>query len=83
MGILKGTQNRALAEAFIDFMLDKAFQADMPEQMFVFPVNSQVSLPEVFAENIQLPEQPAGIDPALVAQNREQWIKDWTDLMLR
>ena len=83
VGILKGTKNRALAETFVDFMLSPAFQADMPEQMFVLPVNDQVSLPAVFAENIQQPEQPAAIDPALIAQNREQWINDWTELMLR
>ena len=39
VGILKGTQQRALAEKFVDFMLSTPFQEDMPLQMFVFPVN--------------------------------------------
>lgn len=83
VGILNGTPNRDLAEAFVDFMLDQTFQADMPTQMFVFPVNDQVELPEVFVENIQMPEQPAYMDISQIAEKREQWINDWTDLMLR
>ena len=43
VGILKGTQQRALAEKFVDFMLSEQFQEDMPLQMFVFPVNQNVS----------------------------------------
>ena len=33
VGILKGTQHRALAEKFVDFMLNKQFQEDMPLQL--------------------------------------------------
>lgn len=83
VGILKGTANRALAEKFVDFMLGQTFQADVPAQMFVLPVNTQVTLADVFADNIQQPEQPASLDPALIAANRDQWIEAWTDLMLR
>src|SRR5919112_1143110 len=39
VGILIGTQHRALAAKFMDFMLGKQFQEDMPLQMFVYPVN--------------------------------------------
>jgi thiamine transport system substrate-binding protein len=38
-GILKGGQNRDLAEKWVDFMLSTRFQEDMPLQMFVFPVS--------------------------------------------
>ena len=44
VGILKGTQQRALAEKFVDFMLDTPFQEDVPMQMFVYPVNSSSQL---------------------------------------
>ncbi len=40
-GILKGTENRDLAEQWIDFMLGKTFQEDIPLKMFVFPANEQ------------------------------------------
>ena len=58
-GILKGTKNRDLAEKFIDFMLGKSFQEDMPLQMFVFPVNPEAALPDVFIQNSQIPSNPA------------------------
>ena len=45
VGILQGTANRDLAEAFVDFMLSVPFQEDIPLQMFVFPVNSEAALP--------------------------------------
>ena len=82
-GILKGTPRRALAEKFIDFLLSKSFQEDMPLQMFVFPVNSQAKLPEVFANNVQIPENPATLDPALIDANREGWIEAWTEVVLK
>lgn len=83
VGILKGTENRVLAERFIDFMLSITFQQDMPEQMFVFPVNSDASLSEVFIENVQIPDQPAVLDPIDIGSKREVWIKAWDEVVLR
>lgn len=83
VGILKGTEQRALAEKFIDFMLSGQFQEDMPLQMFVFPVNPSATLPEEFVKYAQIPGQPATLDPSLIAANREKWIQAWTKAVLR
>ncbi len=83
VGILKGTRQRALAEEFVDFLLGQQFQEDMPLQMFVFPVNPDAVLPEEFVKYAQIPDQPAQLDPTLIAANREQWIQAWTDVVLR
>jgi len=83
VGILKGSQNRALAEKFVDFMLSTQFQEDLPLQMFVFPVNPDAALPDEFVKYAQIPDQPAKLDPADIAANREQWIQAWTDVVLR
>ena len=82
VGILKGTPHRELAEAFIDFMLGVDVQEDIPLQMFVFPVNSNAVLPEVFATYAQIPDQPATLDTALIDANREAWINAWTEVVL-
>ena len=82
VGILKGTPNRDLAEAFIDFMLGADFQSDIPLQMFVFPVNPNATLPDVFTQYAQIPDQPATLDPALIDANRETWINAWTEIVL-
>ena len=83
VGILKGTQNRAAAEKFVEFMLDKAFQEDMPLQMFVYPVNRNAQLPEPFVKWAQAAQQPAQLPPDKIAANRQQWIQSWTDTVLR
>ncbi len=79
VGILSGTRNRALAEKFVDYMLDVTFQEDIPLQMFVYPVNASATLPPEFVRWAQVPEQPASLDPALVAAHRDEWIARWTE----
>jgi len=82
-GILKGSKNRALAEKFIDFMLSTHFQEDIPLNMFVFPVNQDAQISQEFLDHIQIPAHPAVIDIDEIARNREVWIEDWRELMLR
>jgi thiamine transport system substrate-binding protein len=83
VGILKGTQNRALAEKFVDFMLSKEFQEDVPLQMFVYPVNPNAGLPDEFVKYAQAPAQTAQLSPAEIAANRDRWIQEWTDVVMR
>ena len=83
VGILKGTPNRALAEKFVDFMLSKQFQEDVPLQMFVYPVNSNAILPEAFTKYAQAPEQTAVLSHDAIASNRDKWIQEWTDVVMK
>lgn len=83
VGILKGTQNRALAKKFVDFMLGKQFQDDVPLQMFVYPVNPNAVLPEAFIKYAQAPAQTASLSPDLIASNRDRWIQEWTDAVMK
>lgn len=82
-GILTGTARRALAEKFIDYMLDLPFQQDVPMQMFVYPVNSNAQLPAEFTQYAQTADNPASLSPAEIAANREKWIEAWTATVLR
>ncbi|MGC8857272.1 MAG: thiamine ABC transporter substrate-binding protein [Anaerolineae bacterium] len=83
VGILRGTRQRALAEKFVDFMLGVQFQQDMPLQMFVFPVDPQASLPDAFVKYAQVATQPAVLSPEEIAAGRDQWIAEWTEVVLR
>ncbi len=83
VGILKGTKQLDLARKFVDFMLSVQFQEDMPLQMFVFPVNPQARLPEAFVKYAQVPKQPARLPPEDIARNRDKWIQQWTETVLR
>ncbi len=82
-GILKGTQHRAMAEKFIDFLLSQTFQEDMPLQMFVYPVLNGAALPEDFVKASDTPSLAATLDPQLIAEKRDAWVQAWSDLMLK
>ena len=82
VGILKGTRQLALARKFVDFMLEQQFQEDMPLQMYVYPVNTTATLPDVYLKYAQIPAQSAVLDPAVIASNRDQWIQAWTQTVL-
>ena len=83
VGILKGTKNRLLAEKFVDFMLSKQFQEDVPLQMFVYPVHPDAVLPDEFTKYAQAPEQAAALAPDVIAEKRDAWIQAWTDVVMK
>jgi thiamine transport system substrate-binding protein len=82
-GILNGTDNPEGAQQFIDFLLSVEFQSDMPLQMFVFPVNRDAVLPDVFIEYARIPENPVTLDQSLIDANRDTWIQTWVENILR
>jgi len=82
VGILDGTENRDLSEKLVDFMLSQSFQEDIPLQMFVFPAHSGASLPDFF-QWAERPAEPAQMDTATIQSKREDWIKEWTETVLR
>ena len=83
VGILNGTDKVEQAQQFIDFMLSLDFQEDLPLQMFVFPVNPDAELPEVFVEYAQVAQEPAQVDSAEIDAHRDEWIQAWTETVLR
>jgi thiamine transport system substrate-binding protein len=83
VGILKGAKAQALARAWIDYMLSVKFQQDIPLQMFVYPANENAKLPDLFVRFAPVPSRPAVLDPAAIGKNRDDWIKRWTQTVLR
>lgn len=82
VGILAGTTHLAAAKAVVDYLLGKTFQADMPLNMFVYPVRSDVALPEVFTKFAVVPDRPVVLPPADIAAHRDAWIAEWTKLVV-
>jgi thiamine transport system substrate-binding protein len=82
-GVLRGTDARDEAEQLVDFLISERFQSEVALTMFVYPANGDVPLPQEFTEYSVLPDDPATLDPATIAANRESWIDQWTDLVLR
>lgn len=81
VGILKNTPNQSLAQEFVDFMLSRQFQEDMPLNMFVYPTNKNAKLPDVFVKYAQVAEDPATLFYSEIATNRDLWIEAWTETM--
>jgi thiamine transport system substrate-binding protein len=82
-GVIKGTEHEAAARKLVDFMLSEQFQADVPLQMFVFPVRQGTPLPPVFSKFAEVPEQPLSLPPADIGAHRDTWIQQWTDTVVR
>lgn len=79
-GILRGTTRSRAAEALIDFLLSREFQEDVPASMFVYPVRPDAALPEW----LDAPTPGAlTMDPAEIEANRDRWLAEWTQLVLR
>jgi thiamine transport system substrate-binding protein len=83
VGILAGTKHQALARQFVDFLLSRTFQEDMPLQMFVFPVRPDAVLPEVFRQYAQVPTQPARLSADMISAHREEWIQTWAAAVVK
>jgi thiamine transport system substrate-binding protein len=82
-GILEGSDQVDAAEQLIDFLLSPTFQEDLPLNLFVYPANSQAELPEVFTDFAVVPAQPLSLDPETIAEHREDWVDQWTSIVLR
>jgi thiamine transport system substrate-binding protein len=70
-------------KAFLDFLLTKEFQQDMPLNMFVYPVVDGAQVPAEFTEYGPQAKDPETMDPAKIADNRDDWVKSWTSLVLK
>jgi thiamine transport system substrate-binding protein len=79
-GVLAGAQNREGAEALVDFMLSRPFQEALPGAMYVFPVDAGAALPPDWAEFAPRPVQAYAVDPAEIAEHRDEWLQQWSDI---
>jgi thiamine transport system substrate-binding protein len=82
-GVLRGARNEDGARQLIDFMLARRFQEDVPLSMFVFPVNRDAALPPEFERFAVVPESPLELPPEEIEANREEWLDEWTRIVLR
>jgi thiamine transport system substrate-binding protein len=64
-------------------MLSKRFQEDIPLQMFVFPARADAALPPAFEQFAVVPARPLSLAPEEIEENREGWVDEWTDIVVR
>ncbi|KUN64682.1 ABC transporter substrate-binding protein [Streptomyces canus] len=82
-GLLSNAANAKGGKALLDFLLTKEFQQDMPLNMFVYPVVTGAQVPAEFTQYGPQAKDPETMDPAKIADNRDDWVKSWTSLVLK
>ena len=74
-GILNNSQNKDLANKFLNFMLSKEFQSVIPSTNIMYPVTNIKDLPEAF-DKLDVPNF-IQMDPKEINKNKEKWIDEW------
>lgn len=82
-GLLSNAHNPKGAEAFLDFLISRRFQEDMPLNMYVYPVVQGARVPAEFTEYGPAAKNPETMAPTKIAANRDQWVRSWTSLVLK
>jgi thiamine transport system substrate-binding protein len=81
-GVLAGAEHPDEARELIDFMLSAEFQADMPLNMYVFPVREETPLPDVFERFAARPAEVIEVDPLALGARRDELIGRWRDVVI-
>jgi thiamine transport system substrate-binding protein len=74
-GILNNSQNKDLANKFLNFILSEEFQSVIPSTNIMYPVTNIKNLPEAF-DKLNVPNF-IQIDPKEINKNKEKWIDEW------
>ena len=82
VGVLAGTDAPDEAQALVDFLVSDAFQSELALNLFVYPAAPTVELPQEFVDYAVVAESPRSVDPTTIESNREEWIDEWTELVL-
>jgi thiamine transport system substrate-binding protein len=79
-GVLAGAANPDGAEALVQYLVGPEVQAALPDSMYVFPVVEGTALPADWARFAEQPTAPHEVDPAEVAEQRDDWLTEWRDV---
>ena len=74
-GILNNSQNKDLADKFLNFMLSEEFQSVIPSTNIMYPITNIKDLPEAF-DKLDVPNF-IQMDPKEINKNKEKWIDEW------
>ena len=81
--MVAGTDQPALAQRFLAFVLSPGFQDIIPTTNWMFPViMPEDGLPEAFGR-LGRPDRALIIDSQTIFENRRAWVDEWLDAMSR
>jgi thiamine transport system substrate-binding protein len=80
-GVLRGAEHPDAARRLVDFLVSAEFQSTLALDLFVYPANADVELPDEFVRFAATPDAPLTLDPAEIDENRSAWIDEWTTIV--
>ncbi len=81
-GVLAGTEHPTEAAQLLDFLVGETFQSALALNLFVYPSNPAVALPQEFVDFAVVPDAPREIDSDRIDARRSEWIDEWTSIVL-
>ena len=78
MGIIKGTENRDLAERFIDFMLEDSSQKTLALSNIMFPSVTATELPDSFSHAFYA-DPSLLIESDMIEDKSSDWVQKWVE----
>jgi thiamine transport system substrate-binding protein len=82
-GVLRGSEFTKQAQQLVDYLAGPVFQSLLPESLFVYPTNEDVALPQSFIDYAPTITTSYSLPPEDISQNRQAWIEQWSDIVLR
>ena len=80
-GVLTGAKHPDDARKVVDFLLSQQFQAQVADQMYVYPAREGVALPDAWTKAAPLPANSAALPADQVSANRDHWVQQWRTLV--
>lgn len=82
-GVLRGSEFTKQAQQLVDYLAGPIFQSLLPESLFVYPANEDVALPQSFIDYAPTITRSYSLPPEDISKNRQAWIEQWSDIVLR
>ena len=79
-GVLRGAKNPNNARKLVEYLRGVTFQESMPLSLFVFPVNTDAKLPDVFTKWATRPADPLTAEPTQAQVTK--WLDEWRAIAL-
>jgi thiamine transport system substrate-binding protein len=80
MGIIKDARHRETAELYMEYMLSEDFQKEIPLNNWMYPVNRNVVLPEVYQHAVTT-DTNLTIGTTDLETNYDSWVEGWVETM--
>lgn len=82
-GVLAGSDHPEQARRLVDFLASAEFQQEVALNLFVWPARTDVAPPPEFVEFAEVVDTPLTVAPEDIETNREAWLDEWTQIVLR